>query len=177
MRGIVFTEFMEMVESQYGYTVVNKILESSLLKSGGVYTAIGTYDHQEIFVLAERLSLESGLPTHQLFRHFGEYFFKRITEYYPHFMRKEYDLFTFLESMHNYIHREVKKIHPDSELPYFETKRINERTLELLYQSKRDMGDLAYGLLRGAAQYYNSPVEIAVAEKGRGDILFTITLV
>lgn len=166
-----------MVEAQYGYTVANKILESSLLKSGGVYTAIGTYDHQEIFVLAERLSLESGMPTQELFRKFGDYFFQRLAAYYPHFFRKEYDLFAFLESLHNYIHREVKKIHPESELPYFQTRRLDGNTLEMLYQSKRDLGELAHGLLIGAARHFNTAVEIEVEEKGRGEVLFTLTLV
>ena len=40
MKGIVFTEFLEMVEDQ----------------SGGAYTSVGTYDHNEIFRLVNCLS-------------------------------------------------------------------------------------------------------------------------
>ena len=35
MKGIVFTEFLEMVEEKYGYEVVDQIIEESKLPSGG----------------------------------------------------------------------------------------------------------------------------------------------
>ena len=42
MKGIVFTEFLEMVESKFGIEMVNGLLDSSELASGGVYSAVGT---------------------------------------------------------------------------------------------------------------------------------------
>ena len=42
MKGIVFTEFLEMVEAQFGLDTVDAIIENSDLPSRGAYTAVGT---------------------------------------------------------------------------------------------------------------------------------------
>ena len=43
MKGIVFTEFLEMVEDKFSFDVVDTIIEQSELESGGVYNAgVGT---------------------------------------------------------------------------------------------------------------------------------------
>src|SRR5688572_20439814 len=51
VKGIVFTEFMEMVESSFGLAVTQKILDHSNVPSKGVYTSVGTYDDQELLSL------------------------------------------------------------------------------------------------------------------------------
>ena len=51
MKGLVFTEFLEMVESKFGLEVVDNIIEHSELPSGGVYTSVGTYDFNEMLSL------------------------------------------------------------------------------------------------------------------------------
>lgn len=44
MKGVVFTEFIEMVEGRFGLAMVDRIIEAAQLPSSGVYTAVGTYD-------------------------------------------------------------------------------------------------------------------------------------
>jgi len=41
MKGIVFGEFMEMVEATFGDETVDMMVEQNNLASGGVYTAVG----------------------------------------------------------------------------------------------------------------------------------------
>ena len=43
MKGIVFTEFLEMVEEKYGLEMVDDIIENANLQSHGAYTSVGTY--------------------------------------------------------------------------------------------------------------------------------------
>lgn len=45
MKGIVFTEFVDMVEAQFSADMVDDILDDAAPASGGAYTAVGTYDH------------------------------------------------------------------------------------------------------------------------------------
>ena len=40
MKGIVFTEFLDLVEEKFGLEMVDTIIEQSNLDSGGVYTPI-----------------------------------------------------------------------------------------------------------------------------------------
>ena len=51
MKGIVFTEFLEMVEDRFSLDMVDDLIDDCDLPSGGVYTAVGTYSHEEIVAL------------------------------------------------------------------------------------------------------------------------------
>ena len=64
MKGMVFTEFLEMVEETFSVEVVDQIIEASALSSHGVYTAVGSYDHAELLQLVTHLSeiTGSGVP-------------------------------------------------------------------------------------------------------------------
>ena len=42
MKGVIFTEFMELVEHQFGLEELDTLIEESAVPSGGVYTAVGT---------------------------------------------------------------------------------------------------------------------------------------
>src|SRR5262245_35992633 len=51
MKGVVFTEFLEMVGAKFGEDMVDDVILACELPSGGAYTSVGTYDHQELFAL------------------------------------------------------------------------------------------------------------------------------
>ncbi len=56
MKGIVFTEFLEMVEAEFGLETADKIIMDSKLASNGAYTVVGTYDPSEMGQLVTNLS-------------------------------------------------------------------------------------------------------------------------
>lgn len=60
MKGIVFTEFLELVEDKFGLEMVDKIISSSELESGGIYTSVGTYSFSEMLQLLQHLSDNTG---------------------------------------------------------------------------------------------------------------------
>ncbi|MEM7313613.1 MAG: heme NO-binding domain-containing protein, partial [Planctomycetota bacterium] len=62
MKGMVFTEFQEMVEDEFGFDVYDEIVEASDLPSGAAYTAVGTYDHTEMLSLVTNLSKKLKAP-------------------------------------------------------------------------------------------------------------------
>ena len=74
MKGIVFTEFLEFVESQYGLDMVNDIINKSKVPSQGTYTAIGTYDFHEMLALLTQLGDSTNLSTDTLLHVFGSFF-------------------------------------------------------------------------------------------------------
>ena len=79
MKGIVFTEFLEMVEQKFSPELVDHIVEEAELPSGGVYTTVGTYNHGEMIKLVTCLSKESGISATDLMRVFGEHLFARFS--------------------------------------------------------------------------------------------------
>lgn len=161
MKGIVFAEFLEMVESAFGLDVVDRMVEKARPKSGGAYAATGTYDHREIVAMVGVLSELTGRPAAELLRTFGTHLFARLVTLYPEFTRSAPDLFTFLESIDGHIHVEVRRIHPEAELPRFSCTRAPDGgTLTMHYQSPRRFFDLAQGLLLGAIAHYREPVDL-----------------
>ena len=75
MKGIVFTEFLEMVESTFGLETVDYIIENSNLESEGIYTSVGTYDFIEMVNLITKLSEKVKIPVNTLVYEYGKYFF------------------------------------------------------------------------------------------------------
>ncbi len=160
MKGMVFTEFIEMVEEVFSPEVADNIVTKADLPSGGVYTAVGTYDHEEMVALVKNLSAETNTPIPDLLQAFGKYLFGRFASGYPQFFEGKSNAIEFLSGVDNYIHVEVRKLYPDAELPGFEYERPNEDTLIMTYRSARPFADLAEGLIRGCFEHFGEQVDI-----------------
>src|SRR5262245_41617413 len=104
MKGIVFTEFLEMVEEKFSPDVVDRIVDGADLASGGVYTSVGTYDHKEMIRLVTCLSEETGIPSPALMKVFGEHLFGRFSTLYPAYFSGMDSSFSFLAKVEDYIH-------------------------------------------------------------------------
>lgn len=158
MKGIVFVEFLEMVESAFSPDMVDEIIEESSLDSGGAYTAVGTYDHGEMVALVTALSKHSGIPAPELIRTFGEYLFGRFHALYPHFFEGIHSCMDFLARIEDVIHVEVLKLYPSAQLPKFDITRPTPDHLIMVYRSDRHLGDLAEGLIRECIRFYGEEI-------------------
>lgn len=160
MKGIVFTEFLEMVETSFSYEVADRLLDECELSSGGVYTAVGTYDHQEIVTMVVKLSDITGIPVPDLTKAFGSYLFPRFHTLYPSFFEGIVSALDFLERIESVIHLQVIKLYPDAELPKFEIHRPDEHSLVMTYFSERHMEDLAEGLISACIKHYGGQLTL-----------------
>ena len=75
MKGIVFTEFLELVEDKFGLEMLDKIINASNLESGGVYTSVVTYKFSEMLQLLQHLSANTGISIDDLLLVYAEHFF------------------------------------------------------------------------------------------------------
>ncbi len=176
MKGVVFTEFLEMVEKEFGYETADKIIIEEQLASKGIYTAIGTYHHGEMVQLVVNLSEVTGIGVPLLLNAYGKYLFNSFLKSYPVFFENVNDSFTFLSLVDGYIHVEVNKLYPDAELPRFTTE-TRDGKMTMLYQSSRKMSDLAVGLIEGCLEHYEEDADIVkenMDEEGE-EVLITIT--
>ena len=160
MKGIVFSEFIELVEDKFGIEIADTIIEKSDLPNQGAYTQVGTYDHKEMLTLVTHLSQATGIAVPDLVQAFGEHLLDRFTQMYPQFFEEVNSCFAFLDTIENKVHVEVKKLYPDAELPTFDSKIHSDSHMELLYQSKRPFSALAYGLILGSAKYYGEQISV-----------------
>jgi hypothetical protein len=159
MKGMVFTEFMDMVEATWSLDMVDTIIAHSNLASGGAYTAVGTYPHEEIVALVAALSAETSIPVPDLIHAFGKHLFGRFAALFPRFFKEESNSFQFLSGIEDIIHAEVRKLYPDAELPTFEVETTPGR-LVMTYISNHPFADLAHGLIEGCVQHFGENVDI-----------------
>lgn len=157
---MVFTEFIEFVEDKFGFEVSNEIIISSDLESGGIYTAVGTYDFQELVNLVTNLNRLTEIPINALLETFGDHLFYRFVEMYPQFMDNNISFFKFISQIDKYIHVEVLKLYPDAQLPIINVNSYQDDCIKLIYKSNRKMSFFALGLLKAASDYFKTPVHI-----------------
>lgn len=168
MKGLVFTEFMEMVEQRFSANMVDDIIEASELSSGGAYTTVGTYPHVEMLALMEHLSQRVGIPVPELTRLLGRYLFGRYVKLYPVFFQRVVDPFDFLDRLEYQHQSEVRKLYPDAVFPHFQTRRESPQKLILSYRSHRPFAAMAEGLIEGCLAYYKIKADIEVVDLSSG---------
>jgi hypothetical protein len=168
MKGIVFTEFLEMVEAKFSPELADRIIERAELASGGIYTAVGTYDHREMVKLVSCLSKETGVDASELLRSFGSYMFGRFYVLFPKYFEGIDSSFAFLQRIEDYIHVEVRKLYPEAELPSFRSVLSQPGRMTLTYRSTRPFAPLAEGLIRGCVAHYREAADIQVEDLSNG---------
>jgi hypothetical protein len=169
MKGVIFTEFLEMVEQQFSIETADRIIEASDLSTDGAYTSVGTYDHAELLQLVSALSGETDLPVPDLVRGFGKHLFGRFHALYGQFFEGPHTTFSFLSSVHSYIHVEVRKLYADAELPTFDCEVGDDTHMVMIYRSKHPFSDLAEGLIAGCADHFGESIEIRQEDLSRGN--------
>ncbi|MGG8497472.1 heme NO-binding domain-containing protein [Tenacibaculum sp. TC6] len=176
MKGIVFTEFLEMVEKKFGIETVDTIIVESNLKSEGAYTSVGTYDFWEMQNLLANLSKQTTIDINSLIHSYGLYFFDSLKNGYPYIFNYYKTAFELIAGIEKHIHVQVRKIYPDAELPYFINHEEDDSKLVIEYQSERAMYAFAQGLMERTLEHYNEKATIKkefLNDKGT-KVLFTL---
>ena len=158
MKGVVFTEFLQLVEDEFGYEVVDSILNTA--SDEGAYTAVGTYDYQELIQMVVALSEKVDVAVPVLVKTFGRYLYGKLTAGYADKVAGFQSSFELMENIEDHIHVEVLKLYPNAELPSFSYERPNEDTLVMNYQSSRPFADLCEGLIEACITHFEEDVDI-----------------
>ena len=161
MKGIIFTEFLELVEEKFGIEMVDTIIEESELASNGVYTSVGTYDFAEMLQLITSLSANTKISVDDLLMVYAEHLFAALVKLHPDLVSHYEDPMDLIASIENHIHVQVKKIYPEAQLPSFETIEKTEQKMEMIYKSDRALYVLAKGLMQETFKLFNIPVAIS----------------
>jgi len=176
MKGIVFTEFLEMVEGRYGLQMVDTIIENATLPSGGAYTSVGTYEFNEMVQLLTQLGKETQLGTNDLLYSFGLYLFDGLARTHPDVVKSYRDPLSLLYSIEDHIHIHVKKLYPDAELPTFKIIEKTNDTLVMIYTSSRALYAMARGLIEKTFQHFkkNAQIDFELLNEQGTEVKFTI---
>ncbi|MBM7035974.1 heme NO-binding domain-containing protein [Vibrio ulleungensis] len=179
MKGIIFTEFLELVEQQFGLETLDKVLDLS--EDQGIYTSVGSYDHKSLVKLIVNLSKTTDIPADALQEVFGETVFISLLNTLPDNagILDCTHCFDFVRHVEEYIHVEVKKLYPDANPPKFDFVSETETQLVFDYSSARCMGHVCIGLLKGCAKHFDQQIEIgsqSLNEQG-SEVRFVVNLI
>ncbi len=162
MKGIVFTEFLEMVEKTFGLETVDYIIAQSNLESKGAYTAVGTYDFAEMLRLVTNLSEKVNTPVNDLLYVYGTYFFSALLTSHPEIFKQFKHPISLMSSIEDHIHVHVRKIYPGAELPTFEVLQEDNNSITMIYESSRSLYRFAHGLMQKTFEHYKREATIIV---------------
>lgn len=160
MLGMVFTEFMEMVETRFSPELLDRVIERAAPPNAGAYTAVGYYPHEEMVALVVALSEESGIATGTLVEAFGQHLFSTFTRRYSEVVGARRGTIDLLANLDGDIHVSVRKLYPDAQLPRFHVVERTPESITLAYQSPRGMEALAQGLIAGSIAHFNEPLRV-----------------
>jgi hypothetical protein len=162
MKGVVFTQFMELVEEKFGFDAVDDMIEKAGVE--GVYTQAGNYQAEELLALVTALSEVTGVEVNDLVFAYGEHLFAILITIYPEPIKMYNSTFEFISHVDHVVHPEVKKLYPDADLPEFETISCDENELKVIYKSTKPLMEFAKGLMVGCAKHYGETIEIFYEE-------------
>ena len=169
MKGLIFTSFLSYVEEQLGLEFLDKMLNTVEVKSAGIYTTVGTYDHEELLEYIVHINKISRLEIPTMVESFGYYLFKQLCDEYPKLITQFNSSLECIFHIDQTIHRNVTKIHPNAELPNMEATFNNTQDqLTLNYNSKRPFMHLAKGLIHGCIDYFNDDVSVQMIDLSNG---------
>src|SRR5262245_20814274 len=151
MKGILFTDFVELMERELPAAAAQVEVRA--------YSPLGSYPEDELLALVARAGKAAGLPVSDVLRRFGAQLFRTLATIYPVFLDGVGSAFELLGGIETYVHGEVKKLYPDAEFPRFEVQ-ASSGNLELVYRSRRPLADVAEGMIRGCIAWFGDRVDL-----------------
>jgi Haem-NO-binding len=162
MKGVVFNLLEEIVSRDYGENTWDELLDAAELD--GAYTSLGSYPDADLFALVAAASSALDLPPEQVVRWFGRNALPLLADSYPQFFEPHDSARSFVLTLNDIIHPEVRKVYPGADVPVFDFDTSSDDVLVMGYASKRRLCAFAEGLIEGAADHYGEEVSIKQPE-------------
>lgn len=160
MKELIFTEFLEMVEKKFDYKKVDHIIADAKDPNEGAFTSVNFYDHAQLTNTVAAFHKRSGIPLHDLMKTYGELLLGSLLRNYPNLIDGFTDSFEKLLNIEVLIHKEVRKLYSQSNLPRFTGIRLDGKMIELIYNSHRSMGDIFEGLIFGCGARFGKEFRV-----------------
>ena len=156
MKGIIFNLVEEVIGDRYGEDVWDDLLDAAGLD--GAYTSLGSYPDDELFRLVAAAAEKLEVPPDVVVRTLGEAAIPLLADRYPAFFAGHTSTKSFLLTLNDIIHPEVRKLYPGADVPEFEYDTSSPDVLVMTYRSRRRLCAFAEGLVEGAARQFGESV-------------------
>lgn len=158
MKGIVFNLLEEAVTEAHGAEVWENLLDAA--GASGIYTSLGSYPDSEILALVSAASSALTLPAADVLRWFGRSAMPRLADRYGQFFQPHTNARSFVMSVNDIIHPEVRKLYSGAGCPHFHFQDDEQGRLLVGYRSTRQLCHLAHGFIEGASDHYGETAQV-----------------
>jgi hypothetical protein len=159
MQGVIFNLAEQVVTDAHGADLWDDVLEAAGVE--GAYTSLGSYPDAEFDALVTALVLRLGVDPTAVVRQVGEGAMPLLAQRYPQFFAAHSCTRSFLLTLNDIIHPEVRKLYPDADVPEFTFQVRDQDVLVVEYFSRRKLCSLAAGFVHGAAAHYGERVNLS----------------
>lgn len=159
MKGVIFNLLEEFAVETFGAEFYEEILDEVDLITTEPFVGPGTYPDEDLLAIVAALVRKADMPLPQAVRTFGHWLFPRLAERVPPEMLQHDSAKSFLQTVHDIIHVEVRKLYAEAQPPDFTYEDPGPDRLIIRYRSRRRMFDLMDGLLAGVADHYGTTID------------------
>lgn len=158
MKGVIFNLLEEAVVAEHGLLAWESLLDMAGLD--GAYTSLGSYPDSEVVGLVNAASTALGIPPGEVLRWFGRSAMPTLFERYTPLFTPHHSAQSFVASVNDIIHPEVRKLYAGAACPRFHFHDLDDGRMGIAYNSPRQMCWLAHGFIEGAADHFGDTAEI-----------------
>lgn len=157
VKGVVFNVLEQLVARDYGEETWDALLDSAGLN--GAYTSLGSYPDEDLAKLVSAAADALHTPADDVVFWFGRNALPLFAGRYPQLFEPHESAQSFVLTLNEIIHPEVRKLYPGADVPEFEFD-VGEEILVMGYRSPRKLCSFAEGLLVGAADHYHERLTV-----------------
>lgn len=151
-------KFIEATHDQQAWLKINK--SAGTLHS--TYEMHSNYPVSEMSSIITAAANYTGFSKDDLYEKFGEYLVPDLLTIFKTHLNPAWKTFELLENTELVMHKAVRKQEHKANPPILNVSRVHDKLLIIDYYSKRKMANLAVGIIKGIARFYNESEAVNV---------------
>jgi hypothetical protein len=161
VHGSIFFLLKKFVVSHFSEAVWNE-LNREAGTAGKSFEITKNYPIEDIGAIVGAASRHTGASVNELKEKFGEYLVPDLFQLYASYLQPHWKTMDVLEHTERVMHGAVRKLNSTANPPVLNVSKVSDELLIIDYHSRRRMGSLAVGIIKGIARYYGEQDRIEV---------------
>jgi len=170
MKGVILRCLQEIVENRYGKDVWEEALKKADVEDLKVLP-VDNIDDSIALAIFKNLCEITGEGVQGIAEEFGRYWInvysQRLYKTFYNESDTAMDFILKIDEIHQIMTKNI-----GTNPPRFKYEWKDDRTLLMKYKSRRNLIDLAVGLLKGVAEYYGEDIQIRKIDENNIEIRF-----
>lgn len=158
MKGVIFQTFEEYAATRFNRDQWTKVRQQAGIATP-YFIPMADYPDADISALVKATAAEAARSTDDIEREFGHFAIPKFATMYDFYFKPHSTAREFLLKMDE-VHQITTQTIAGAKPPHFEYESPSDRSLVMIYSSKRKMCSFVRGLIEGVAQHYKERVRI-----------------